>query len=186
VAQASALVSGISGRYATALFEMARDAGQLDAIAGDVKSLKALIAESADLTRLIRSPAFSREDQGRAIGAVLEKAGLSDLTRRFVGVLAANRRLFALSDIIRDFGRLLGQHRGEVVAEVTSAQPLAEAELAAIKAALAPKAAGNIVVEAKVDPELIGGLVVKIGSRMIDASIRAKLNALKSAMKGVA
>lgn len=186
MAQASALVSGIAGRYATALFEMARDGGQLDAVAKDLAALNALLAESADLRRLVRSPVFSREDQSRAIAAVMEKAGFGELVRRFIGVTAQNRRLFVLGDIIAAFTKLLSHHRGELVAEVASAEPLSEQQLAQLKSALSSAAAGNVVLQARVEPDLIGGLVVKLGSRMIDASIRAKLNSLKSVMKGVA
>jgi len=186
VAQESALVSGIAGRYATALFEMARDGGQLDAVAKDLATLSALMAESTDLVRLIRSPAFSREEQGAAIGAVLARIGVADLTRNFVGVVAQNRRLFALADMIAAYGKLLSHHRGEVVAEVVSAEPLNDAELGQLKSALSSAAAGNVVLQTRVEPDLIGGLIVKLGSRMIDASIRAKLNSLKSVMKGVA
>ncbi len=186
MAQESALVSGIAGRYATALFDMARDGGQLDVVAQDLDRLTAMLAESADLVRLIRSPAFSRAEQGAAIAAVMEKAGFNDLTRRFVGVLAQNRRLFAVADVIAAYRKLLSHHRGEIVAEVVSAAPLDAEQLAQLKSALSSAAAGNVVVQARVEPELIGGLVVKLGSRMIDASIRAKLNSLKSVMKGVA
>ncbi|WP_428245574.1 F0F1 ATP synthase subunit delta [Ferrovibrio sp.] len=186
MAQESALVSGIAGRYATALFDMARDSGQLDAVANDLEQFTKMLADSADLVRLIRSPAFSRAEQGAAITAVMEKAGFNDLTRRFVGVLAQNRRLFALADVISAYKKLLSHHRGEVVAEVVSAAPLDEQSLAQLKSALSSAAAGNVVLQARVEPELIGGLVVKLGSRMIDASVRAKLNSLKSVMKGVA
>lgn len=186
MAQETSLVSGIAGRYATALFDMARDAGQLDAVAQDLDAISAMLAESADLVRLVRSPAFSREDQAKAIAAVAEKAGLSDLVRRFLGVTAANRRLFAIADIIAAFRALRRHHRGEAIAEVISAVPLDDAQLAQLKSSLSSEAAGNVVISAKVDPDLIGGLVVKLGSRMIDASVRNKLNNLKTAMKGVA
>lgn len=180
------LVSGIAGRYATALFDLARDAGQLDAVANDLTALSRMLGESADLVRLVRSPVFSREDQARAIAAVAEKAGFSDLVRRFLGVLASNRRLFALADTIASFKILLSHHRGEALAEVTSAVALNDAQLQQIKSSLSSAAAGNVVINAKVDPSLIGGLIVKLGSRMIDASVRTKLNNLKTAMKGVA
>ena len=180
------IVSGIAGRYATALFDLAREAGELDAVAKDLDSLSAMLADSADLTRLVRSPAFSRDEQAKAVAAIAERAGFQDLVRRFLGITAQNRRLFALNDIIRDFRALLSHHRGEALAEVTSAVPLNDAQLQQLKSSLSSVAAGNVVINAKVDPGLIGGLVVKLGSRMIDASIRTKLNNLKSAMKGVA
>jgi F-type H+-transporting ATPase subunit delta len=180
------LVSGIAGRYATALFDLARDAGQLDAVAKDLNDLTAMLAGSSDLVRLVRSPVFSREEQAKAIAAVAEKAGLSELVRRFLGVVASNRRLFALGDTIAAFRTLLSHHRGETIADVVSAVPLNDAQLAQIKASLSSTAAGNVVINAKVDPSLIGGLIVKFGSRMIDASVQTKLNNLKTAMKGVA
>ncbi|WP_341705298.1 F0F1 ATP synthase subunit delta [Ferrovibrio sp.] len=186
MAQETSLVSGIAGRYATALFDLAREAGQLDAVARDLDMLAARLADSADLVRLVRSPVFGRDEQARAIAAVAEKAGCTDLVRRFLGVAAANRRLFVLADMIAAFRALLSHHRGEAVAEVVSAVPLDDAQLAQLKSALSSEAAGNVVIKASVDPDLIGGLVVKLGSRMIDASIRSKLNNLKTAMKGVA
>lgn len=186
MAQETTLVSGIAGRYATALFDLARDAGQLDAVAKDLDTLSSLLSQSADLVRLVRSPVFDRDSQAKAIAAVAERAGLSDLVRRFLGVTAQNRRLFALADIISAYKKLLSHHRGEAVAEVVSAVPLSDAQLQQLKSSLSSEAAGNVVINAKVDPDLIGGLVVKLGSRMIDASIRNKLNNLKSAMKGVA
>lgn len=186
MAQETSLVTGIAGRYATALFDLARDGGQLDAVAKDLDQISAMLAGSADLVRLVRSPVFSRDEQARAIGAVAEKAGMSDLVRRFLGVVAANRRLFVLADVIAGFKRLLSHHRGEALAEVVSAVPLNDAQLAQIKSSLSSATAGNVVINAKVDPSLIGGLIVKFGSRMIDASILTKLNNLKTAMKGVA
>lgn len=180
------IVSGIAGRYATALFDLAREAGQLDAVARDLDQLSAMLADSADLTRLVRSPAFGRDEQARAVAALAERAGFQDLVRRFLGITATNRRLFALPDIIRDFRSLLSQHRGETLADVTSAVPLNDAQLQQLKSSLSSLGAGNVVINAKVDPGLIGGLVVKLGSRMIDASIRTKLNNLKTVMKGVA
>lgn len=180
------LVSGIAGRYATALFELARDAGQLDAVAKDLDALSRMLVDSADLVRLVRSPVFGREEQAKAIAAVAEKAGMTDLVRRFLGVLASNRRLFAVDGMIAAFKTLLSHHRGEAIADVVSAVPLNDAQLAQIKSSLSSGAAGNVVINAKVDPSLIGGLIVKFGSRMIDASIQTKLNNLKSAMKGVA
>lgn len=178
-------VSGISGRYATALFELAVDSGQLDAVAEDLAGIERMLAESPDLVRLIRSPLLSREDQGRGMAAVLERAGCSDLVRRFVGVLAQNRRLFALPRAIQDFRKLLARHRGETMAEVISATPLADAQLEEIRKALSQAAGRDVIVNTRVDEELIGGLVVKLGSRMVDGSIRSKLKNLQLAMKGV-
>jgi len=178
-------VSGISGRYATALFELAVDEGQLDAVAEDLAGIERMLAESTDLVRLIRSPLISREDQARGIAAVLERAGCGTLVSRFAGVLARNRRLFALPRAIQDFRKLLARHRGETMAEVISATPLADAQMDQIRQALARAAGRDVVVSAKVDEDLIGGLVVKLGSRMVDGSIRNKLKNLQFAMKGV-
>lgn len=178
-------VSGISGRYATALFELAVDAGQLDAVAEDLAGIDRMLAESSDLVRLIRSPLLSREDQARGIAAVLERAGCGDMVRRFAGVLAQNRRLFVLPRAIQDFRKLLARHRGETMAEVISATPLADAQLDEIRKALSQAAGRDVVMNTKVDEDLIGGLVVKLGSRMVDGSIRSKLKNLQLAMKGV-
>jgi F-type H+-transporting ATPase subunit delta len=144
-----------------------------------------MLDESADLARLVRSPVIAREDQAKAMAAVLEKAGIGETVRKFVGVVAENRRLFALRDMIRMYGQLLAQHRGEVVAEVTSAKSLNDAQLNALKASLAEGLGRDITVNAHVDDSLIGGLVVQVGSRMVDTSLRTKLQNLKYAMKGV-
>lgn len=178
------LVSGIAGRYATALFELAHDAGELDPVAGDLASLRAALDESDDLTRLVRSPIFGREAQARAIAAVLDGLGTGQTVRNFVGLVAQNRRLFALRDMTLAFARLLADHRGEVVARVASAHPLDERQVAAIRAELAAALKNEVSVETEVEPELLGGLVVRVGSRMIDSSIRTKLQNLRFAMKG--
>ncbi len=178
-------VSGISGRYATALFELAVDNGQLDAVAGDLAGIEKMLAESEDMVRLIRSPLLGREDQARGIAAVLERAGCGELVSRFAGVLAQNRRLFVLPKAILDFRTLLARHRGETIAEVISATPLADAQLEQIRKSLSQAAGRDVVMNTKVDEALIGGLVVKLGSRMIDGSIRSKLKNLQLAMKGV-
>jgi F-type H+-transporting ATPase subunit delta len=178
-------VSGIAGRYATALFDLASDAKQLDAVANDLATLNAMMAESADLARLIRSPLISRNDQARAMTAVLEKLGVSDLVRRFIGTVAQNRRLFVLADMINDYGRLLAAERGEVVAKVTSAKKLSDSQIEAVSSALKSAIGSDVSLETDVDESLIGGLIVKVGSRMVDSSIRTKLQNLKFAMKGV-
>jgi F-type H+-transporting ATPase subunit delta len=179
------IVSGLSGRYAVALFELAKDGGNLDSVAADLQNLKALMSESSDLVRLIRSPVLTREDQGKAMDAVMDKAGFSDITRNFVGLVSRNRRLFSLGDMIEAFAALIAQHRGEISADVTSAQPLNDAQMAEISAGLAKAVGREVNVSASVDESLIGGLVVKVGSRMIDNSIRTKLQNLQLAMKGV-
>ncbi len=186
MAAETSIVTGISGRYATALFALAQERKQLDAVAADIAGLQAMLAESADLVRLVRSPLFKRDEQARALAAVMARAGLGDLVRRFVGVVATNGRLFALIPMLRDFQTLLSRHKGEVVAKVVSAMPLSDPQTQALAAALAGAAGRPVIVEAAVDADLIGGLKVRIGSRLVDASLKAKLQNLKIAMKGVA
>ena len=178
-------VTGLAGRYATALFELAVEYKQLDQIAADLAALSLLLGESDDLQRLVRSPVLSREEQQRAMTAILEQAGAAALTTNFVGLLAARRRLFVLADVIATFNQLLAAHRGEVRAAVVSARALSEAQLAAVRATLRTVLGGEVAVDAQVDEEMIGGLVVRVGSRMVDASIRTKIQRLQLAMKGV-
>jgi F-type H+-transporting ATPase subunit delta len=178
-------VTGISGRYARALFELARDRSALDAVAGDLDRLAAMLDDSADLVRLVRSPVLSRSEQGRAMAAVAERAEFETLTRNFLGLIAQNRRLFALAGMIRDFRRLLASHRGEISGEVFSAHPLNDAQLESIRSQLAKAMGQEVSVTAKVDASLLGGLVVKVGSRMVDSSLKTKLQNIRFAMKGV-
>jgi F-type H+-transporting ATPase subunit delta len=177
------IVSGMAGRYATALFELARDEKAIDAVAADLARFDALIAESADLTRLVRSPVFGAEEQGKALSAVLDKAGITGLAANFLRVIAANRRLFAVRDMMKVFRTLVAQHKGEVTAEVTVAEKLNESHLGALKAALEQVTGKEVDLAVQVDPSIIGGLVVKLGSRMVDSSLRTKLQAIKHAMK---
>jgi F-type H+-transporting ATPase subunit delta len=176
--------AGLAGRYATAVFELAQDENSVDAVASDFATLKTLIAESADLERLVKAPVFSREEQRLGMDAVLRRMEASPLTVRFVLTLAAKRRLFAITDIIRAFDALVARQRGEVNAEVSSARPLIDAEAAEIKTLLKAKLGREARLETKVDPGLLGGLVVKVGSRMIDSSLRTKLEGLRTAMRG--
>lgn len=176
----------LARRYARALFELADEAKAVDEVAADLSLLAEAIADSADLERLIRSPIISREDQGKVMGLILEGMGAKDLTRRFVGVLARNRRLFALPAVIAAFRALLAQRRGEAVAEVVSAAPLTVTQQQALAAALKRVTGSEVAVTTRVDPGLLGGLVVKLGSRMVDSSLRTKLLRLRFAMKGVA
>lgn len=178
-------VSGLADRYAAALFELADERKALDEVANDLQQLRAMLRESGDLRRLVRSPLLSRAEQGKAIGAVTEKAGLSALTRNFLGLVAQNRRLFAVPDMIDAYLARLAERRGEVTAEVTAAQELSTAQLAAINEHLKKAVGSKVAVDVKVDPSLLGGLVVKVGSRMVDASLRSKLHRLQIAMKGV-
>jgi F-type H+-transporting ATPase subunit delta len=186
VAGEDGIVSGMAGRYAVALFELARDEKAIDAVRADLDSFDALIGDSADLGRLVRSPVFTSEEQGRALAAVLEKAGIGGLAGNFLKVVAANRRLFAVRDIVKAFRALVARHKGEVTAEVTVAEALDGKHRDAIAAALKQVTGGqNVDLSVKVDPAIIGGLVVKLGSRMVDTSLRTKLNAIKQAMKEV-
>jgi F-type H+-transporting ATPase subunit delta len=178
-------LSGLGGRYALALLDLADEKKQLDQVADDLRHLKALLEESADLRRLVDSPLFSREQQAAAISAVVERVGVTELTRRFVLVVAQNRRLFALSSMINGYLAELARRRGEIKAEVTSARPLSAAQLQALEETLREILGGKAEVGVTVDPSLIGGLIVKVGSQMIDNSLRSKLQRLQLAMKGV-
>ena len=173
----------MSGRYATALFELARDEKSVDAVLADLATFDAMLAESDDLRRLVRSPVFSAEAQSRAIVAVLGKAGIAGTAANFLKVLTANRRLFAVTDVIRAFRALVAKFKGEASADVTVAEPLSDTNLDALKAALKAVTGKDVALNVKVDPSIIGGLVVKLGSRMVDSSLRTKLNSIKHAMK---
>lgn len=178
--------AGLAQRYALALESLAEEAHAVDAVASDLKALKALMTESRDLDFLIHSPALSREEQTRGIEAVLTQAGAHDLTRKFAGVLAANRRLFALRRIIDAFLARLAERRGEVIAEVRSAQPLDAAQSEMLTQALRQAFGGKVSLDLHVDPALLGGLVVQIGSTLVDASLASQMNRLELAMKGTA
>ncbi len=176
-------VSGVSGRYATALFELARDEKSIDAVLADLNKFDALLSDSADLKRLVRSPVFSAEVQMKALDAVMDKAALSGTPAKVLRVLTANRRLFAVADVIRAFRALVANFKGEATAEVTVAEQLNDKNLDALKAALKSVTGKDVALNVKVDPSIIGGLVVKLGSRMVDSSLRTKLNSIKHAMK---
>ena len=176
-------VSGVSGRYATALFELARDQKSVDAVKVDLDRFEAMLADSADLKRLVRSPVFSAETQSRALTAVLDKSGISGISANFLKVLTANRRLFAVTDVIRAFRALVAKFKGEATADVAVAETLSDKHLDALKAALKTVTGKDVALNVKVDTSLIGGLVVKLGSRMVDSSLRTKLNSIKHAMK---
>ncbi|WP_282605057.1 F0F1 ATP synthase subunit delta [Pelagibius sp. Alg239-R121] len=178
-------LSGLAGRYALALLELADDKKELDTVAGDLRGLKQILVESEDLRRLVGSPLYSREQQSKAILAVLEKAEVNELTRRFVLVVADNRRLFVLSQMIDAYLAELSRRRGEVTAKVTSAQDLSDSQQQALTEALKKSMGDKVQVDVTVDPALIGGMIVKVGSRMIDSSLRSKLQRLQLAMKGV-
>jgi len=183
VAAEDPTVSGVSGRYATALFDLARDQNVVDAVKADLDNFEVLLNESADLKRLVRSPVFSADSQSRALVAVLEKAGISGISANLLKVLTANRRLFAVADVIRAYRALVAKYKGEASADVTVAEPLSDKNLDALKAALKSVTGKDVALNVKVDPSIIGGLVVKLGSRMVDSSLRTKLNSIKHAMK---
>jgi F-type H+-transporting ATPase subunit delta len=183
VAGAKTIVSGMAGRYATALFELASESNAIDAVKADFERFEALLADSADLMRLVRSPVFSAEEQTQALSAVLDRAGIGGLAAKFLKLVTSNRRLFAVRDMIKGYRTLVAQHKGEATAEVTVAEQLKDEHLAALRAALKAVSGKDVDLDIKVDPAIIGGLVVKLGSRMIDSSLRTKLNAIRHAMK---
>jgi F-type H+-transporting ATPase subunit delta len=176
--------SGIALRYATAIFELAQEERAVEAVERDFDTLKDLVADNPDLARLVKAPVFTREDQKKGIDAVLRRMEAAPLTVRFVLLLAAKRRLFVLTEIINAFNAMVGKLRGEVDASVTSARALGDAEIQELKRVLKAKLGRDARLEQKVDPSLLGGLVVKVGSRMIDSSLRTKLLSIRAAMRG--
>jgi F-type H+-transporting ATPase subunit delta len=197
------ILSGVAGRYASALFELALDVetgkgdgletlaaevaelGAVNTVEADLASLQTFLNDSEDLRRLVRSPVFGRADQTKAMTAIVEKAGFSAITRNFISLVAANGRLLALEDMLRAFRAMVANHRGEVSATVTSAVVLKDEHVEALKASLKETLGRDVTLDLKVDESLIAGLVVKVGSRMIDSSLKTKLTNLKIAMKEV-
>jgi F-type H+-transporting ATPase subunit delta len=186
VATDEPMMASMAGRYAAALFDLAKEERLLPQVEADLKAFRTLLDDSADLRRLVRSPVISAEDQAKALDALLARAGFSPLTANFFRLIARNRRLFAVADMMRDFRALLARERGEVSADVASAHPLNPDQLTALKDALRVQIGKDVQVNTRVDPALLGGLIVKVGSKMIDSSLRTKLNNLKVAMKGIA
>jgi F-type H+-transporting ATPase subunit delta len=184
VASNDSHTTGLAGRYATAVFELALEERALDALARDLVQLRVALETSEDLLSLVLSPVLTREEQSKGLEAVLESAAAHPLTRKLVLLLAHKRRLFALHDVIRVFENLVARHRGEIAATVTSARPLNDSETAELKRILKEKLGREPQLTAQVDPKLLGGLVLKVGSRMIDSSLRAKLDGLRLAMRG--
>ena len=176
--------ASLAGRYATALFELARDERKLDSVEESLAALKRALADSADLRELTTSPVTTRDEAVKAVGAVAGAMKVDPLTANFLGVLAQNRRLAQLGNIIRAFNLLAARHRGETNAEIVSARPLDEKQVEAIRANLKSRIGRDVRVDLAVDPAILGGLVVKVGSQMIDGSIRTRLNNLAHAMKG--
>jgi F-type H+-transporting ATPase subunit delta len=186
VATDEPMMASMAGRYAAALFEIAKDEKQFAQVEKDVKAFQAMLDASEDLRRLVRSPVISAENQATALAALLQKAEISNLTANFLKVIARNRRLFAVADMLKNFRALLARERGEVSADVASAHPLSAEQMNALKDTLKAQMGKDVQINTRVDPNLLGGLVVKVGSRMIDSSLRTKLNNLKVAMKGTA
>ena len=185
VADASQVISGVAERYASSLFELALEGGAIDAVAADLNRFQAMIDESGDLKRLVLSPVFTAEDQVKAISAIGEKAGFSALVLNFLKVVAGNRRLFAVSGMVAGYRQAVARHKGEVTADVTSAHALTAEQETELKAALKGVTGKEVSISVTVDPSLLGGLIVKVGSRQIDTSLRTKLSTLKLALKEV-
>ncbi len=180
-----AIVSGLAGRYAKALFALAIDQKSVETVDADLERLNALLADSAEFTYIVHSPVLDRAQHGQVVAALAADMSLSRLTTNFLGVLAKNRRLNILAAAIRDFKALLAAHKGEETAVVTSARPLNKTQMTALSSRLRTLAGRDVTIDARVDDSLIGGLVIQLRSRMIDGSIATKLDSLERAMKGV-
>jgi len=176
--------ASLAGRYASALFGLARDERQIDAVGNSLEALSSALADSRDFAELVTSPMVGRQDAAKAFAALAPQLGLDPLTTNFHGVLARNGRKSELRKIIRFFKRIAAEHRGEISAEVLTTHPLKDDQIAALKAQLKKRAGAAVTLDAQVDPAILGGIVIKLGSEMIDASIRTKLNTLATAMKG--
>lgn len=179
----SGAVSAIAQRYADALFDLAREGGALETVERDMRTLKKAIGTSADLRKMLTSPVYDSDAQTRAISAIADKAGFSALARNFIGLVAKNRRLFALDGMAAAFAARMAAHRGEVTAEAISAAPLNDEQLRRLRGEIELQVGKAVNLNARVDPELLGGLIVKVGSKMIDSSLKTKLSRLKSVMK---
>ena len=186
MAEETDLVTGVSGRYASALFALAQERNETAAVAAQLQQFDAMIAESVDLQRLVKSPVFTAFDQLKALGALVDAAGITGIAANFLRLVAAKRRLFVIRQMIADFGKLWDNARGVTRATVTSATPLSDENVAALKESLAAVSSGrDIDLTVKLDPSIIGGLIVQLGSRMVDGSLRTKLNAIRNRMKEV-
>jgi F-type H+-transporting ATPase subunit delta len=185
VTDRSSSVSGVAERYASALFELARDESSIEQVEGDLATVAAMLDKSPDFRRLVQSPVFSAEEQEKAVGAVAGRAGITGLAGNFLRLVARNRRLFALPGIIRAFRDMAAKNRGEVTAEVTSAHALSDDQVGALKSTLRAKLGKDVTLQTRVNPALLGGLVVKVGSRMIDTSLRTRLLNVKTQLKEV-
>jgi F-type H+-transporting ATPase subunit delta len=176
--------ASLAGRYASALFDLARDQRQIESVGTSLDALGQALLDSKDFAELVSSPLVSRDEAGKAFGAIAPQLGLDPITTNFLGVLARNGRKNELRNVIRAFRRLAAEHRGETTADVVTARPLTDDQIAALKAQLRARAGRDVAIDATVDPTILGGIVVKLGSQQIDASIRTKLNRLALAMKG--
>jgi F-type H+-transporting ATPase subunit delta len=184
VATHDMIVEGVAGRYASALFDLAKENSTVAGVETELAQFEALMEESDDLLRLVRSPVIAVDDKSRAVAAILDRAAISGLTANFVKLLTNNRRLFAVQDIITAFRALAAQERGEVTAEVTSAFALNDEQIAALKETLKASVGKDVTLKSRVDPGIIGGLIVKVGSRMIDSSLKTKLQGMKAVLSG--
>lgn len=180
------LTSGVAHRYASALYDLAKERGEVEAVEQNVRTMRAVIDASTDLAGLFASPIVAADDQVRALTAVMERVGVTGLAANLVRLAAKNRRAFVVPDMLKAFAQLAARDRGETIAVVTSAEPLSERQTDALKEALSAKAGGTVTLETHVDPSLIGGLVVRLGSQMIDTSVRTRLSGLRLAMKEAA
>ena len=185
VAGEDPIVAGMAGRYATAVFALAREAKTVDAVKADLDRFASLLAESRDLLRLVRSPVFSADEQLKALSVILERAGFGPLVVNFLKLVTANRRLYAIADMIKAFATLVARHKGQLTAAVTVAEPLADKHRQALEEALKAVTTEQVALTVTVDPAIIGGLIVKLGSRMVDTSLRTKLNSIRQVMKEV-
>jgi F-type H+-transporting ATPase subunit delta len=184
VAADGTIVEGVAGRYASALFDLAKESSKVSEVESNLVKFQSLLDMSSDLTSMVRSPVIAAEDQAKALDAILTKTGIGGLAGNFFKMIAANRRLFAVQDIIKAFRAIAAKDRGEVTAEVTSAIALNDAQTAELKQALKATVGKDVTLNASVDPSLLGGLIVKVGSRMVDSSLRTKLQSLKTQLSG--
>jgi F-type H+-transporting ATPase subunit delta len=176
--------ASLAGRYASALFSLARDEKQIDAVGRSIEALNEALAGSSEFNQLVTSPLISRDEAGKAVAAIASGLKLDKLTTNFLGVLTRNGRKNQLPQVIRFFRLLAAEHRGETTAEVLSAHPLSDQQVGALKTRLRKSAGREVRIDARTDPQILGGLIVRMGSQMIDASLKTKLNRLALAMKG--
>lgn len=186
VASDGSSTASVPGRYASAIYDLARDSSQVAEVEAQLTAFQSLLDESEDLRRMIKSPVYAADEQARAIGALLEKAGIGGTTANFLGLVAKNRRLFAVPEMIKGFKALAAQGRGEVTATVTAAQALTDEQIEELKSTLRQSIGKDVTLDIWIDPEILGGLIVKVGSRMVDSSLRTKLNNMRVGLKRAA